>query len=168
MAVSATSPVIRVGDGHADALRKLLDRYGIELHVVADGADIRGSFWGAPEAGIVGTTLFVRADTPVHSALHEAAHIVCMSAERRRRLDGNAGGDDLEESAVCYLQILLADSLAGVGRRRLMRDMDTWGYSFRLGTTYAWFTQDADDARAWLETAALIDSRQAPTWTLRQ
>ena len=160
--------MLLVGDGFADAIRSLLGRYTIELHLARDGADVRGSFWGAPEAGIVGHAVFVRADTPVHSVLHEAAHIVCMSAERRRHLNGNAGGDDLEESAVCYLQILLADSLAGVGGQRLMRDMDAWGYSFRLGTTRAWFEQDADDARAWLETAGLIDSQQVPTWALRQ
>ena len=50
----------------------------------------------------------------------------------------NAGGDDLEESAVCFLQVILADFLDGVGRDRLMRDMDAWGYSFRLGSTAAW------------------------------
>lgn len=160
--------MLLVADGLADAIRDLLHRYGFDLELAGDGAEIRGSFWGAPEAGIVGRSVFVRADTPVHSVLHETAHLVCMSAERRRQLDGNAGGDDLEESAVCYLQILLADELAGVGRQRLMRDMDAWGYSFRLGTTHAWFRQDADDARAWLETAGLIDAQQSPTWALRQ
>ena len=40
---------------------------------------------------------------------------------------------------MCYLQILLADALHGVGRERLMQDMDEWGYSFRLGSTRAWF-----------------------------
>lgn len=168
MAASASFKVLLVGDGLADAIRGLLGRYGIALHLAKDGAAIRGSFWGAPEAGIVGHSVFARADTPVHSVLHETAHIVCMSAERRRQLDGNAGGDELEEAAVCYLQILLADQLPGVGRQRLMQDMDAWGYSFRLGTTNAWFSQDADDARAWLEAANLIDSQQAPSWLLRQ
>jgi hypothetical protein len=58
--------------------------------------------------------------------------------------------DDLEESAVCYLQVVLADYLPGVGRQRLMQDMDAWGYSFRRGTTERWFLEDAEDARAWL------------------
>lgn len=159
--------VLLLGDGHFDALRKLLRRYGIELDLLAPGADIHGSFWGAPEAGIVGQTVFVRPDTPVHSALHEAAHIVCMSAERRQRLDRDAGGDDLEESAVCYLQVVLADFLPGIGRCRLMADMDSWGYSFRLGNTGVWFAQDAEDARAWLQAAGLIDTQGLPTWTLR-
>lgn len=159
--------VLLVGDGYVDTLRDLLGRYGIDLELIPPGAAIRGSFWGAPEAGIVGRTVFVREDTPVHSALHEAAHIVCMSTERRSQLDGDAGGDDLEESAVCYLQVLLADSLPGIGGRRLMSDMDSWGYSFRLGNTSAWFVQDADDARAWLQAAGLIDAQRSPTWILR-
>lgn len=50
-----------------------------------------------------------------------------MDAARRARLHTDAGGDDLEESAVCFLQILLADELPGVGCERLMDDMDTWG-----------------------------------------
>ena len=27
-----------------------------------------------------------------------------------------------------------------------MADMDTWGYSFRLGDTRSWFERDAEDA----------------------
>ena len=65
--------------------------------------------------------------------LHEACHYICMAPERRAGFDRDAGGDDLEESAVCYLQVLLADELPGVGRERLCADMDAWGYSFRLG-----------------------------------
>ena len=36
------------------------------------------------------------------------------------------------EAAVCYLQVVLADELAGVGCERLCADMDTWGYSLSL------------------------------------
>ena len=32
-------------------------------------------------------------------------------------------------------------------RARMWRDMDDWGYSFRLGSAQQWFEQDADDAR---------------------
>ena len=81
-----------------------------------------------------------------------------MTPERRAGLDRDAGGDDPEESAVCYLQILLADALAGVGRERMMQDMDAWGYSFRLGSTRAWFEGDAEDARAWLARHGVIDA----------
>jgi hypothetical protein len=73
-----------------------------------------------------------------------------MTPERRDSLDGNAGSDDLEESAVCYLQVVLADYLPGVGRQRLMQDMDAWGYSFRRGTTERWLLEDAEDACEWL------------------
>ena len=53
------------------------------------------------------------------------------------------------------LQILLAEQLPGVGRARLMADMDAWGYSFRLGSTHAWFTHDAAEARAFLAARGL-------------
>jgi hypothetical protein len=88
--------------------------------------------------------------------LHEASHIICMNEARRRGLDTDAGGDDLEEAAVCYLQIVLADRVAGAGRERLMRDMDAWGYSFRLGNTNRWFHEDAGDALAWLVAQRLL------------
>jgi hypothetical protein len=32
----------------------------------------------------------------------------------------------------------------------MLRDMDAWGYSFRLGTAAEWFELDAEDARNWL------------------
>lgn len=132
------------------ALEELFDRFGVTVVTVAEGAPIPGSYWGEPEAGLRGATLFVRGDTPVHSALHEGCHSIVMGPERRAQLDTDAGGEDLEECAVCYLQILLADHLPGVGRERLCRDMDAWGYSFRLGSTRAWFEEDAADAREWL------------------
>lgn len=90
-----------------------------------------------------------------------------MSSKRRASLYRDAGGDDLEEAAVCYLQVLLAEELAGVGRHRLMRDMDDWGYSFRLGSTSAWFERDAEDAEAFLLRFGLVDRAGRPTWQLR-
>jgi hypothetical protein len=108
----------------------------------------------------------VRPDTPVHSALHEACHYICMTPSRRACLHTDAGGDTNEENGVCYLQILLADQLPGVGRARLMTDMDTWGYSFRLGSASRWFAHDAADARAWLRERGLIDDADRPTWRL--
>jgi hypothetical protein len=148
-------------------LTGLLGRYGLRWQPVADGADIPGSYWGESEAGLRGDTLFARLDTPLHSVLHEAAHYICMSAQRRAGLDRDAGGDDAEESAVCYLQVLMADALPGVGRERLFADMDRWGYSFRLGSTAAWFTRDADDARAWLQQHGVIDPAGRLTGRLR-
>ncbi|WP_024329809.1 hypothetical protein [Thioalkalivibrio sp. ALR17-21] len=151
--------ILCCGDaGQADALAALLARYGLELVMHPPGAALPGTWWGEPEAGIVGLRVHARPDTPVHSALHEAAHTLCMDSQRRATLHTNAGGDDLEECAVCYLQILLADALPGVGRERLMRDMDAWGYSFRLGSTAAWFHEDADDARRFLQRHGLIDA----------
>lgn len=121
----------------------------------APGDTIRGSFWGDEEAGLVGNELHLRADTPVHSVLHEACHFICMDPARRAGLDTNAGGDYEEENAVCYLQILLADHVAGFGREKAMSDMDAWGYSFRLGSAKAWFERDAEDAEEWLQKRGL-------------
>ena len=77
-------------------------------------------------------------------------------------LDTDAGSDDAEENAVCYLQILLADEISGFGRKRMFMDMDSWGYSFRLGSSKAWFEHDADDALNWLVNRNLVDLRQFP------
>lgn len=159
--------VLSCADIGADAVARLLGRYGVTVEWQSAGSPITGSFWGEPEAGIVGQRVFVRPDTPVHSLLHEFCHIICMTSERRDSLVRDAGGDDLEEAAVCYLQLVLADYLPGVGRRRLMQDMDTWGYSFRYGGTERWFADDADDARTWLLDAGLLSSSEEPIFKLR-
>lgn len=149
------------------AVAVLLRRYGMELALVAPQEVIPGSYWGDSEAGLLGDRLYARLDTPVHSVLHEACHYICMAPERRAGLDRDAGGDDLEESAVCYLQVVLADELPGVGRGRLWADMDAWGYSFRLGSTRAWFEGDAGDARGWLRQHGVIDAGDRPTGLAR-
>jgi len=155
-------------DADPAAVARLLLRYGLELRQVAPGEAIPGSYWGDSEAGLRGGTLLARPDTPLHSILHEAAHYVCMSPERRVGLERDAGGDDPEECAVCYLQVLLADALPRFGRETSWRDMDEWGYSFRLGSSRAWFETDAQDARAWLERHGLIDAGGALSWRLRE
>ncbi len=138
-----------------DALSALLARFGLALQRIEPGAPIPGSYWGEPEAGIIGTTVYARADTPVHSVLHEAAHAICMDDERRARLHTDAGGDFAEEDAVCYLQIVLAGEL-GIPVPSICADMDAWGYTFRLGSAQAWYARDAADARAWLVTHGLL------------
>ena len=161
------STVLRVADVSIESLRTLLDRFRLNLEIQSNGEDITGSFWGDSEAGVVATTVYVRLDTPVHSLLHESCHIICMTDERRADLHCDAGGDDTEEAAVCYLQILLADCVESFGRERIMQDMDSWGYSFRLGTTRQWFDEDADDARQWLVRYALLDEFGQLSFRLR-
>lgn len=160
--------MLHVSDVPRHALTGLLQRFGLELVLQEQGESIRGSFWGDSEAGIVGRTVYVRDDTPVHSLLHESCHVICMTEDRRAGLDRDAGGDDLEESAVCYLQILLADHIDGVGRESLMRDMDTWGYSFRLGNTLDWFQIDAEDAVEFLMNHGLLSAHGDVNFRLRE
>lgn len=151
-----STDVLRLADIDPADLHALFGAHGLAIEWLARDADISGSYWGESEAGLVGDRLYVRPDTPLHSALHEACHWLCMDASRRAGLHTDAGGDDIEECAVCYLQVLLADRLPGVGRARLLRDMDAWGYSFRLGSAAAWFETDAEDARAWLAARGLM------------
>lgn len=150
--------MLTLQDIGADAPRALLARFGLALAMVADDAPIPGSYWGESEAGLIGHVVHARADTPVHSLLHEAAHLLVMPAGRRAGIHTDASDCQHEEDATCYLQVLLADALPGVGRARLMADMDAWGYSFRLGSTHAWFQGDAEDARAFLATRFDLDA----------
>lgn len=153
--------VMRLGElGFAQA-SSLLSRFGLMLEPVPDGEPIPGSFWGDDEAGIIGHTVYARPDTPVHSLLHEAGHLLVLPEERRGAVHTDATDSIEEEDATCYLQIVMGDALPGVGSARIMADMDTWGYSFRLGSTRAWFEGDAENARQWLIERGLIDAAGA-------
>ncbi len=153
---------------HISELLTLLQHYQLKIHTVAEQQNIPGSWFGEPEAGIIQNRLYVRSDTPVHSALHESCHYICMDQSRRKGLHTDAGGDYDEENGVCYLQILLADYLPFMNRKQMMTDMDDWGYTFRLGSAQRWFEEDAEDARLWLQRHGLIDQAGKPTWKLRQ
>ncbi|MGL6291702.1 MAG: hypothetical protein ACRC2H_13510 [Silanimonas sp.] len=124
----------------------LLARFGLELVEVQPGETIPGSYWGDCEAGIIGSRVYARGDTPVHSLLHEAGHLVVMPPERRAGVHTDAGDTPRDEDAVCCLQLLLSDELPGFGRERAFADMDAWGYTFRLGSAKAWYENDAEDA----------------------
>ena len=149
--------MLTLADIDFDAPAALLARYGLQLARVADGEAIPGSYWGDCEAGLIGTSVHARADTPVHSLLHEAAHLIVLPPERRAAVHTDATDSIEEEDAVCVLQALLGDALPGVGRDRILADMDAWGYTFRLGTAKAYVEQDADTAWHWLAARGLVD-----------
>ena len=152
MALTTTRPdrVLTLADVGWAAPAALLARFGLELVEVEPGEAIPGSYWGDTEAGIIGSRVYARADTPLHSLLHEAGHLMVMPPERRPSVHTDAADTQRDEDAVCYLQLLLADELPGFGRERAFADMDAWGYTFRLGSARAWFEGDAEDAAAHL------------------
>jgi hypothetical protein len=49
----------------------------------------------------------------------------------------------------------------------MCRDMDEWGYTFRLGSAAKWFDQDATDARDWLMRNGVLDSQSRSTYACR-
>lgn len=154
--------MMTVAEIGVDLLTRLFAGSGLTVVLVGAGEVIPGSYWGESEAGLIRHRLFVRLDTPLHSALHEAAHYLCMDPARREVLDRDAGGDYAEEDAVCYLQVLLIDRIATFSdpgrfsRQQLFADMDAWGYTFRLGSAQRWFEADAEDARLWLERYGML------------
>ncbi len=154
--VSPAGDVLRLASIDLDGVRALFARHGLALECVADGAPIPGSYWGDSEAGVIGHSVYARADTPVHSLLHEACHLIVAPAEKRAAIHTDASSSQAEEDATCYLQIVLADALPGVGGARIAADMDRWGYTFRLGSARDWFEHDAEDARAWLVERDLL------------
>jgi hypothetical protein len=160
--------VLRLSEYQSTELIELLARFDLQLIRCADRQPIPGSYWGDDEAGIRANNLYARGDTPLHSILHEACHYICVSQARRQCLDTNAASDEAEENAVCYLQVLLAEQLAGMGRARMFADMDAWGYSFRLGSSQSWFDSDADDALKWLSLHGIVDQHKRLAWCLRE
>ena len=150
------SSVLLLSDLGFAAPCALLARFGLALSEVPADQPIPGSYWGECEAGVIGGTVFARADTPLHSLLHEACHLLVLPPARRAQVHTDATDSIEEEDATCYLQIVLADALPGGGRARMQADMDAWGYSFRLGSARAWFEQDASEARQLLIARGLI------------
>ncbi len=147
--------VLRIADIDLEPVLQLFATQELEYCRVERDCAIPGSHWGDDEAGLIRQQIYARSDTPVHSLMHEGCHYFLMDDARRQALHTDAGGSSTEENAVCYLQICLASTLAMVGSKRMMQDMNAWGYSFRLGSTQAWFEQDAEDAIALLKSRGL-------------
>ena len=150
--------VLTLSDIDRSHVAALLGGYGLQLVHVDDGAPIPGSYWGEPEAGLVGATVFARGDTPVHSVLHEAAHLIVLPPEKRALVHTDATDSIAEEDAVCVLQSLLGDAIPGVGAARVFADMDAWGYTFRVGSARAYVMHDAHEAWQWLVERGLVHS----------
>ena len=83
------------------ALHALLHPYGLRIEMLADGVEIPGSYWGEPEAGVIGSKVYARADTPLHSLLHEACHLLVADPHRRESIHTDASDSQLEEDAAC-------------------------------------------------------------------
>ena len=156
-------------DVSINKLRMLLRQFQLELFILETQAKIPGSYWGEPEAGLIKNQVYVRPDTPIQSLLHESCHAICVDEQRRKTLHTDAGGrTPAEENAVCYLQILLSKEIPEMGQVRMLKDMDDWGYSFRLGSAKRWFEEDAEDAKEWLISYGLIDKNEQVLFVLRK
>ena len=160
--MSRADDILRCADIDLECVRVLLTEHALELLQIGSGEPLPGCFWGAPEAGIVGNRVFIRADTPVHSLLHESCHLIVLSPGARARVHTDASDCQQEEDATCYLQLLLADRINEFGFLRACADMDRWGYTFRLGSARAWFEEDAEDAHAFLVERGLLSVLAAP------
>lgn len=158
MTAAGPASVLRLHAVALDPVAALLARFGLRLVLLQPDTVIPGSYWGEEEAGLIVDTLYVRSDTPLHSLLHEGCHWIVMDPAKRPDVHTDASDCQLEENATCYLQLLLADHIAGFGQARAFADMDAWGYSFRLGSAQAWFERDAEDAREFLLQHDLIDA----------
>ena len=156
MGFESDAAVVRINDIEIKQAQYLLGCFSLELTVIDSDEKIPGSYWGECEAGIIGSMVYVRQDTPIHSLLHEACHLIVLPNEKRASIHTNATDSVAEEDATCYLQLLLADYIQGFGFERACLDMDTWGYSFRLGSARAWFEQDAEDAHSFLCQIGLL------------
>jgi len=159
-AAGSHGSVLTLADIAENDVAALLARYGLRLVRIADDEPIPGSFWGEPEAGLIGETVYARGDTPIHSLLHEAAHLIVLPTDVRAAVHTDATDSIAEEDAVCVLQSLLGDALPGVGAARVLADMDAWGYTFRLGSARAYVESDAEAAWAFLQARGLIDARR--------
>ncbi len=157
---SPMSNVLHLADIAFTDVAGLLARYDLHLQLVADGALIPGSYWGEPEAGLIGACIHARNDTPMHSLLHEAAHLIVLDPARRALVHTDATDSIEEEDAVCVLQSLLGDMLPGVGAARVLADMDAWGYTFRLGSARAYVESDAETAWQWLGARGIVDDKR--------
>ena len=149
--------MLTLADIGFEAPAALLARYGLALIRVGDGEAIPGSYWGECDAGIIGTQVYARDYTPVHSLLREACHLIVLPPQQRAQVHTDATDSIEEEDAVCVLQALLGDELPGVGHERVLADMDAWGYTFRLGSASAYFHEDAALAWDWLHERGLAD-----------
>jgi|TARA_B110000977_G_scaffold78491_1_gene105621 hypothetical protein len=150
-----------------DVLKPILTAYSMRIVEVTDNQTIPYSFWGDREAGRLGNTLYARADTPLHSLLHELCHYICMPASERNKDLVDAAGSASEENACCFFQIILSAFIDNYNQSRLFEDMDSWGYSFRLGSAIRWYTEDAEDTREWLIEKNILLANNQPSWELR-
>ena len=98
-----------------ETLMALLGRYGLRVARVPSQGEIPGSYWGDSEAGLVGDGLFVRDDTPVHSACTKLVTTSAWDAGRRARLHTDAGGDRIEKNGFAICKSCWRMSCLGLG-----------------------------------------------------
>ena len=85
----STHAVLPLADLGLAPLRALFGAHGLQIHCVEAHAPIPGSYWGEPEAGLIGDVLHVRDDTPVHSGFSHTSRLAshgCVRLEEPKQL----------------------------------------------------------------------------------
>ena len=141
-----------------DDVAALLARYGLAARARrrrrADPRQLLGRTRSRPDRPRV----HARDDTPVHSLLHEAAHLIVLPPERARRAYRR---HRFGRGRRRRLRAAVAARRRPARRRprALMADMDAWGYTFRLGSARAYFERDAEDAGPGCSARGLVVCR---------
>jgi len=142
-----------------------LDRYGLSLHLVAPDEVIPARI-GASARRADGIQIFARLDTAGAFGAARGRPFYLHDAGTARRLGYRCRRRSCGRECVCYLQIILAQSLPNVGRERMCRDMDEWAIRSGWEAPRSGSIQDAEDARDWLMRHGVLDSQSRPTYAV--
>ena len=98
----------------------LLRPYGLAVRTVPSAGSIPGSYWGESEAGIRGTRLHIRADTPLHFSAFSPRHRMrnlprtpteTLELARRIALDQGARVEDVADPDDGRIRLIDADGI---------------------------------------------------------
>jgi len=68
LAVDISTDVLTLEQIDVEFVELMLRSYGLDLVRVDENAPIPGTYWGEPEAGLIGNAIYARGDTPGEGA----------------------------------------------------------------------------------------------------